>query len=357
MKAQSDDSPFDVETRKTRTAEVGLLQRAAEGDLRAAAQILGYLTSNLADLRAIMQKTIHQARNGQIWRCLLAYLATGMWGDWDPLGKASLDQLRPLKWKEPKPGAAAQAIAELFVVDMDEAEGKRKELVLIRALRAPQPIHFAAAWLLGLRGNAEAIPVLEEMITGGEDPARAADESWQLRAIEALATLGDARGAPALLVALTNNRGAVHRLASRALRELGPAAEDVLQIALQHPDSHIRWHAARGLGQIGNLRGIQTLVEGLRDDHPAVRWATASTLADLDAQAIPFILRFLIDQPLSEPVRQAVYHALHAMPSASTRQYLQPLLEALRGQSAAVHAPVIAQRMLAEWKPPQNDAQ
>lgn len=351
MKAQPFDSPLDPETRTARTAESGLLQRVAEGDLQAAAQVLSYLTSNLADLRAIMQKNIHEARNGHIWRCLLAYLATSKWGDWDPLGKASLEQLRPLKWDEPRAGAAAQAIAELFVVDMNEAEGKRKELILIRALNAPRPICFAAAWLLGLRGNPEAIPILNEIITGGDDPTRAADESWQLRAVEALATLGDARGAPALLVALTNNRGAVHRLASRALRELGPAAEDVLQMALQHPDSHIRWHAARGLGQIGNLRGIQTLVEGLRDEHPAVRWATASTLADLDAQAIPFILRFLIDQPLSEPVRQAVYHALHAMPTPSTRQYLQPLLEALRGQSAAVHAPVIAQRMLAEWKP------
>lgn len=351
MKVPSFDSPLDTETRTTRTAEAGMLQRVAEGDLQAAAQILGYLTSNLADLRAIMQKTIHEARNSHIWRCLLTYLAMGKWGDWDPLGKVNLEQLRPLKWNEPRPSAAAQAIAELFVVDLNEAEGKRKELVLVRALSTPRPICFAAAWLLGLRGNPEAIPLLHEIITGGDDPSRAADESWQLRAVEALATLGDARGAPALLVALTNNRGAVHRLASRALRELGPAAEDVLMIALQHPDSHIRWHAARGLGQIGNLRGIQILVEGLRDDHAAVRWATASTLADLDAQAIPFILRFLIEQPLSEPVRQAVYHALHAMPTPSTRQYLQPLLEALRGQSAAIHAPVIAQRMLAEWKP------
>ena len=74
---------------------------------------------------------------------------------------------------------------------------------------------------------------------------------------------------------------------------------DTLIEALYHPDSHVRWHAARALGQIGNPRGIDTLVEGLHDDHPAVRWATASVLASLDAQAIPSILRALIRRPMT----------------------------------------------------------
>ena len=106
-----------------------------------------------------------------------------------------------------------------------------------------------------------------------------------------------------------------------------------------HPDSHIRWHAARGLGHIGSLRGIETLVEGLRDDHESVRWATAATLALLDTPAIPHILRQLIDRPLDERYRQAVYHALHAMSSDAARSYLQPLLNALRDPTAAYRVP------------------
>jgi HEAT repeat protein len=168
--------------------------------------------------------------------------------------------------------------------------------------------------------------------------------------VEALAAINDPSCGPPLLKALAGGHGELHRAASCALRDLGDSATDILIEALNHPDSHVRWHAAHALGQIGNPRGIETLVEGLHDEHPAVRWATASVLANLDAQAIPTILRALIRIPMTEPFRQAVYHALHAMPSHHTRLYLQPLLEALQGPASSVQGPAIAQKMLAEWK-------
>ena len=43
----------------------------------------------------------------------------------------------------------------------------------------------------------------------------------------------------------------LHRQAGRALMNLGEAARGTWLAVLDHPDSHIRWHAARGLGQIG----------------------------------------------------------------------------------------------------------
>ncbi len=331
-------------------AEQNLLQQAIQGDLASAAQVLAYITSSLADLRRLMEHAIHQTNDNVLWRHLLVYLACEQWGDWEPLGNVL--HLRPLDWHEPQSGAAAQAIRQLFITDLEPGEGQRKTLILKRALQAPKPVPYAAAWLLGLRGQSEALPVLEEMLTGGGDPSRAADEVWQLRAVEALGVLGDRRGANALLVALTSSRGAVHRLASRAIRQLGNQAEEALQMALFHPDSHIRWHAARALGEIGDLRGIQTLVAGLADEHPAVRWATASTLANLGVAALPYILRFLSEQPLNEPIRQAVLHALNAMNDPQARQRIEPLINALRSPHAAVQVASVAQRLLLE--PPEH---
>ena len=130
-------------------------------------------------------------------------------------------------------------------------------------------------------------------------------------------------------------------------------AEPALLKALDHPDSHIRWHAARGLGQIGDASGIDVLAEGLHDENQAVRWATASVLARLDATAVPAILKTLTENELNEPFRQAAVHAMSAMPSSQTRAYLAPVLDALRGPAAQIEAPITANRLLGDWKEAQ----
>jgi len=131
---------------------------------------------------------------------------------------------------------------------------------------------------------------------------------------------------------------------------LGHAAQNTLLEALHHPDSHVRWHAARSLGQCADASGAQILCEGLYDERAEVRWATANVLAGLDAAAVPHILRALIAKPMKESYRQAIYHALHGMPSHRTQERLQPLLAALRGPAPSVQAPTVAQKLLADWK-------
>jgi HEAT repeat protein len=250
-------------------------------------------------------------------------------------------------------GAAAHAIIEAFTTDHIEAERMLKQRVLGQGLVSEGRIRKAAACLLGLRGDVDALPVLEQILQDATQvplKRRGPAGDWSILAVEALAAINDPRCGPPLLCALAEGHGELHRAANRALRDMGSTAADTLVQGLNHPDSHVRWHTARALGQIGNPRGIETLVEGLHDEHPAVRWATASVLANLDAQAIPYILRSLIRQPMTEPYRQAIYHALHAMPSRHTRLYLQPLLEALQGPAPGVQVPAIAQKMLAEWK-------
>lgn len=332
-----------------------LLQRATLGDLTAAVEVFNYLTAGLQDLRHIMHAAIHSFPDAHLWRCFLTYYAVGEWGEWDPFGDSDSPRARRLSWKEPVAGSISMVITELFITDLDDAEGKRKQLVLHRALFGMGPLRNAAACLLGLRRDIDALPYLEDMLCGGGNPAMGANDAWQMRAIDALGAIGDKSCGPALLCALASGPGQIHRAAARALRELGSAAEDVLLLALLHPDSHIRWHAAHGLGQIGDLRGIDILVEGLHDEHPAVRWATATVLAKLDSPAIPFILRDLVQRKMDEPYRQAAYHALHGMAAYSARSYLQELLEVLRSATAGYQAPVLAQRMLSQWNPAETE--
>jgi HEAT repeat protein len=344
------DPGVDFIPAKRLSAESKKLRSAAEGDLDSAVSVMSYLTSSIRDLRTLMQTALHETGDEQIWRCLLTWLATGTWGDWTK-GVSSPPQ--PLKWQEPVEGAGAHAIIEAFTSDYMDAERTLKQRVLQEALASVSTVQMAAACLLGLRGDEIAIPTLEKIISDATQvplKRRGPAGDWSILAVEALAEINDPRCGPPLLCALAEGHGELHRAASRALRDLGDTATDSLIKALNHPDSHVRWHAARALGQIGNPRGIDTLVEGLHDDHPAVRWATASVLASLDAQAIPSILRALIRRPMTEPFRLAVYHALHAMPSHHTRLYLQPLLEALQGPASSVQGPAIAQKMLAEWK-------
>jgi HEAT repeat protein len=327
-------------------AQAELLESAAAGDLSAANQVLSYLTSTLTDLRHIINSVLHQSHDRSIWHCLLTYMAVERWGDWGAVN-GEVHLLPALDWKENPHGAAARAITYIFTLDETADEAALKNDLLLQDLEGPESIRNAAAYLLGMRGIHSAIPALAEILqtkTHKKDTLE-----WQLRAVQALAALHDPNCAAPLIGALATGRGELHRAAGWALTELGRDAQEDLLEALHHPDSHVRWHAARILGQCADASGAHILVEGLYDERPEVRWATANVLAGLDAAAVPYILRALIAHPLNESYRQAVYHSLHGMASHRTQERLQPLLAALRGPAPSVQAPTVAQKLLADW--------
>lgn len=343
------------ESTKRFKAETELLLAAADGDRHASVRIQNYLRSDNQDLRLIMLAAAHAASAPQVWRYLL-----------DCLVQENISETE------------AQVIAEAYVLDEGDEEKTIKEAILQEAFHqlpgideAGKRKRQAAAYLLALRGDSSVIPVLEEIILGDEPrdqhgrptgkPVRhtqsrsPSDElTWKLRAVQALAALHDERCGSALVKALTVGQYTtdqqLHQAARRALGELGSLAEAAWLETLDHPDSHMRWHAARGLGQIGNPLAVEILAEGLYDDNNAVRWATAQVLANLDSTALPAVLNVLCQRQLNEPFRQAAYHALHAMPSHLTQAYIAPLLKALSSPATSIEAPAIAQRMLSEWK-------
>ena len=84
---------------------------------------------------------------------------------------------------------------------------------------------------------------------------------------------------------------------------------------------------------------------------------TSRVLGNLDISAIPAILNKLVIHEISEPLRQSAFHALNSMYGLRQPEifaYLKPLLDVLNRRTAisitAVDAPMIARRLLDDWK-------
>ena len=324
-----------VKTTVRHPIESEILRHALDGDAQAADKFLKYLSSANPHLCQIMQEAIHDLDDGRIWQYLLRSLALHRWNDHvdcdrrsDPSASERIDQ----------------SLFEVFTKDETDWEKPLKEAALTQALEDPEPlVRYASSCILGLRGDLRAIPALAETVESGK-------EEWQLRAVKALAALKDELCGPLLLKLLIVGRGELHREAGWALRGLGKLAKSTWLEGLDHPDSHIRWHAARGLGEIGEAGYANILAEGLRDKNYVVRWASADVLAQLGAEAVPATIAMLTHHKLDEQFRQAAFHALNGIASHRVKERLKPLLDALRGPAASVEAPMLAQRLQEEWE-------
>jgi len=311
-----------------------MLGKAMEGERISANEIFVYLSSVNPSLRQIIMESIHDYADINIWDKLLRSMALQ---EWDGLSDLIRFQNQPAAER------IDRTIVELFTAEDSQQEGEVKEALLMENLGAPTAaVRYAAGFLLGLRGNIEAVPSLTEAIEEGE-------EKWKIRAVEALLHLKHASVGPPLLTALAMGRGKIHLAAGRALNNLGGIVEQTWLDALDHANSHVRWHAARGLGNLGEARYAAVIAEGLADENRAVRWASADVLAKLGRAGVPATLNAITQLNLNEQTRRAVYHALHGISSNKLQTQLAPLLDALNGSIANIKAPPIAQKLLLDW--------
>ncbi len=319
-------------------AQVEILQRAVQGDVEAVELAMQYLSSNIQNLRFLMQSAMHDWHHTRLWQHLLYCLGMHRW-QITP-GQAFMQDCH----RRDDPDASLridQSLTEVFLRDESSAEKSAKEVVLRLGLASPEvEVRQVSAYLLGLRGDPSCLPFLEKVIEYG-------DTQWKIHAISALVALDRAECAPILLHSLADSQREVHQAAGRALEDLGRKAQPALIQALEHPNSHVRWHAARLLGASGDPKAVKMLANGLTDADHTVRWASATSLAALGKPAAPAVLEVIRTHELTEPLRQVVYHALHAMPPAC-REKLHPLIEALSSPLSAGAAPAIASRLLLE---------
>lgn len=316
-----------------------LLESCAVGDAASITRLLKLLGHPTPELRHAYQDAIHQANHVNLWRGLISVLADRVWetipGEPKPI-HLHPDQEHQLRIDE--------SILELLAEDQSPAEVDTKTMALRESARSNSlQQRYIANYLLVSRGEWDAIPTLKELF-----PKTTLE--WQLRTVRLLGKQGITAAGTLLIDALGSSNRILHHEAHQALKALGVHATEAWISALEHPNSHIRWHAARGLGELGDTRAIRILVTGLRDDNAAVRWATANLLARIGDRAVPAILEEISRKPLDEPSRQVVYHALNGMSGRDLRNRLAPIIEALHGFGADLLAPMIAQKLLTEWE-------
>lgn len=313
--------------------ETLLIQRAIDGEAVAINEVLRYLSSPDADERQAVYDAIRDHDTAEIWRHLLRCLALWCWED-----RRDSD----LRINQEASQRIDHSITEVFTKDEFDDEAHMKELVLRNSLNEPQnEIRFAAIYLLGLRGEKDMLTPLVEMLNN-------APKVWKVRAAYALGILGDANCAMPLIEALASDRGALHNEAKQALERFGDKAMTAWSEALNHPDRHIRWHAAHSLGDYTDPRSLEVLVEGLLDDNSEVRWITANALARIGASALPAMLKLLSREPVNNPTRQAAMFALHGSLTRTNRPVLKPLMDALQNPMTSGEVPQIAAQLLEE---------
>jgi HEAT repeat protein len=181
-------------------------------------------------------------------------------------------------------------------------------------------------------GGGAAVPVLLALLEDRRGDWETTHRRW--KAAEVLGQLGEeARAAtPALLAALHDPDPHVQTVATKALGEIGPAADVVPALTerlgvgdraatiralsrfkaearpaipallelLKDPDPRIRWEAARTLGKIGAdaAVAVPALVEAFKDPEAPVREHAAEALGDIGPPAkdgVPALIEALRD--------------------------------------------------------------
>jgi len=174
-------------------SQADTVRDAVLGDPNAIEKLFHYLGSANRDLRHIIQNTLHDVQDAATWQTLLPCLAVvGGMESWTDTGDSAaatwLRRQMMAARRHPQDSRydftqIERSLVEAFVLDESEGESKIKAAVLYEALAWKQ-LRAATGYLLGLRGDLRAIPILEEMV-------QSQAQKVAMWAIEALAALND----------------------------------------------------------------------------------------------------------------------------------------------------------------------
>jgi HEAT repeat protein len=156
----------------------------------------------------------------------------------------------------------------------------------------------------------------------------------------------DAATVRALIGDLGSKDGLVRVRARRALATIGGKAVAPLEEALTGKYDYKRWEAAKTLGQIGDPRATETLINALEDEMFDVRWLAAEGLITIGWPALVSVLRRLTEKPDSLWLREGVYHILHGIDMEDLEGILLPVRKALEDVEAPLEVPVAAEAAL-----------
>jgi HEAT repeat protein len=153
-------------------------------------------------------------------------------------------------------------------------------------------------------------------------------------------------GIAALVETLASADGVERQAAREQLAKIGRPAVPALLKALRMPNDHVRWEAARALGEIADPRAAPALVRTLEDEKAAVRWLAATALITLGRNALVPLLQGLEGNSDSIWFRDGAHHVLSSLVTAGVADEAIPILEALENIEPRVEAPIAAYHVL-----------
>jgi HEAT repeat protein len=132
------------------------------------------------------------------------------------------------------------------------------------------------------------------------------------------------------------------------LVDIGRAAVPALTEALHNPDEHVRWEAAKALGQISDSSAAPALVEALLDTNFGVRWLAAEGLIAMRRRGLKPLMQALIDRSDNVWLRQGAHHILRTLATSGPHGEIEPVLKALTGPEPVVEVPRAAAEVLSK---------
>ena len=139
-----------------------------------------------------------------------------------------------------------------------------------------------------------------------------------------------------LIKDLVSKDGHLQREAREALAFIGKPAVPPLIALLKDPDDDVRWEAAKALALISDPCAVPALVEALEDHNFGVRWIAADGLVNIGREALPPLLKALIERSSSAILRNGAHHVLYGLGKRGLKDLVAPLLAALEGAEPEV---------------------
>ena len=159
-------------------------------------------------------------------------------------------------------------------------------------------------------------------------------------------TLPSEAAVTSLVSVLASTDGMKRHAAREQLEEIGGSAVPFLVRALESPNEHTRWEAAKALGKIADARAAKALVRTLEDEKGAIRWLAATALINLGRGALVPVLRGLEGHSDSIWFRDGAHHVLRSLVRDGAADEAIPVLEALENLEPRIEAPVAAYHAL-----------
>ncbi len=150
-----------------------------------------------------------------------------------------------------------------------------------------------------------------------------------------------------LLVQLSSKDATERRDARAALVKTGAPAVPSLLNALDAPQQHVRWEAAKSLAEIADPAAVERLVAALGDKDSDVRWVVGEALIALGRETIKPLLVTLTKGDLPDGVDEGAHHVLHELAKRpDLASLLAPVLEAFKGPEPEIAVPLAAEKAL-----------